>query len=293
MKHNAIRLKGQSKWLYLLPGIVVYAVIIVIPTIRSFYTSFFKWNGLMTQRKFVGLKNYTDLFTADKIFRAALLNNVIWILLSLIITVGVALMFALLLNRSFRGRAAFRGIFYFPYVLSGVIVGICWAWMYDPQMGLLNTLLRLIGLDQFALVWIADRKTALIATYVAAMWRGVGAPMVLFLAGLQTIPNDILEACEIDGAGPVQRFICVTLPMLKETMLIVFAIEVIAALKVYDIVTVMTGGGPANSTQTLATWMVSQTFRFTNYGKGAAIACVMLLMMIFIIVPYVNYMSKD
>jgi raffinose/stachyose/melibiose transport system permease protein len=244
-------------------------------------------------KKYVGLKNYTDLFTADPIFSRALLNNAIWIILSLLITVSVALMFALLLNRNFRGRAVFRGIFYFPYVLSGVVVGILWAWMYNPQMGLLNTLLREIGLGHFAHVWIADGKTALIATYVAAMWRGVGAPMVIFLAGLQTIPHEILEAVEIDGAGPFQKFFRVTIFMLKETFLIVVAIEVIASLKVYDIVTVMTGGGPANSTQTLATWMVYQTFRFTNYGRGTAIACVMLLLMIFIIVPYVNYMSKE
>jgi raffinose/stachyose/melibiose transport system permease protein len=293
LKNIRAKFKGQSKWLFLLPGVIIYLIVIVIPTFRSFYTSLFKWNGLMTQKTFVGLDNYINLFTKDPIFPTALLNNIIWVVLSMTLTIGVALLLALILNRAFKGRAVFRGIFYFPYVLSGVVVGICWAWMYDPSQGLLNTMLRGVGLDQFAHTWIADGKTALIATYIASMWRSVGAPMVIFLAGLQTIPSEILEASDIDGAGSFRKFFWVMVPMLKETFLIVVATQIIRALKVYDIIIVMTGGGPANSTQTLATWMVLQTFRFTNYGKGTAIACVMLIMMMIIILPYVNHMSKE
>jgi raffinose/stachyose/melibiose transport system permease protein len=208
-------------------------------------------------------------------------------------TVAIALLFALLLNQRFKGRAIFRGIFYFPYVLSAVIVGTIWTWIYHPQLGLITNLLDIFGLQ--VKPFLADPKTAFLAIYAAGLWQAYGAPMVLFLAGLQTIPYELYEAARIDGANVFQTFFKVTIPMLKETFVIVFATQIITSVKIFDIVMAMTLGepSPANKTHTMATWMIKQSFVFTHAGRGAAIACIMVLVLMAVIIPFVLYMAKD
>ncbi len=284
--------KGKQIYLYLLPAFIIFSSVVVIPTIYSFYLSFFSWNGIKA-KEFVGFKNYKVLFTVDPVFLTALRNNIIWILLTVIFTVSVSLILAVILNRSFKGRIVYRAIFYFPYMLSWVVVGVIWKWMYNPNMGFLNDFLKLFGISTTKLTWLSDSKIALYCIFVAALWQSIGQPMLLFLAGLQTVSQDCLEAAKIDGAGPVKGFFYVTVPMLKETFVIVLATLIIAAMKVYDIIKVMTGGGPGDSTQTLASYMYSQTFVYSNLGKGSAIASVMLLIMLFIIVPYVLYTARE
>ena len=197
------------------------------------------------------------------------------------------------MNRSFKGRVVYRAIFYVPYMLSWVVVGVIWKWMYNPNMGFINEFLEMIGLESLKVSWLSEPKIALYCVYFAALWQGVGQPMILFLSGLQTIPTDILEAATIDGASRVKAFFYITIPMLKETFVVVFATLIIAAMKLYDIIKVMTGGGPGNATETLATYMYSQTFMYNNFGKGSAVASTMFLMMILIIVPYVIYTAKE
>jgi raffinose/stachyose/melibiose transport system permease protein len=199
----------------------------------------------------------------------------------------------MLLNRSFKGRVVFRGIFYFPYVLSGVIVGIIWSWIYQPQLGLITNMMNFLHLGNYSKAFLADTKTAFYAVYLAGLWQGIGAPMILFLSGLQTVPNDLYEAAAIDGAGKFRTFFSITIPMLRETFVIVFALQVISAVKVYDIIYAMTGGGPAQSTQVMATWMVTQSFRFSNIGQGTAIACIMLLVLMIVIIPFVLFMARE
>lgn len=279
-------------YLFLVPAFIIFSSVVIIPTLYSFYLSFFSWNGI-GEKSFVALKNYYNLFTADAVFLTALKNNFIWILLTVFFTIGISLMLAVILNRSFKGRVIYRAVFYVPYMLSWVVVGVIWKWMYNPNMGFINEVLETLGLSDFKSAWLSNPKISLYCVYFAAMWQGVGQPMILFLSGLQTIPSDILEAAAIDGAGKARTFFCITLPMLKETFVVVFATLIIAAMKVYDIIKVMTGGGPANSTETLATYMYSQTFMYSNFGKGSAVASIMFLMMILIIVPYVIYTAKE
>lgn len=278
--------------LFLLPALIIYFLIIVIPSIYSLYLSGFKWNGV-GDKVFVGLKNYTDLFVSDKVFMTGMINNIIWTILTLVFTVFVALMFAVVLNRQFKGRIIYRGLFYFPYILSGIVVAIVWTWIYQPQLGFLNGFLKAVGLSNFTHAWLSDPKIALYAVYVASLWQGVGAPMILFLAGLQTVPQDCLEAAVIDGASKFTKFFRITIPLLKETFVIVFATQIVAAMKVFDIIVAMTGGGPAESTQTLATWMYKQTFMLTNFGTGSAIAWIMVIVLMIVIIPYVLYMARD
>ena len=278
--------------LFLFPALFIYIIVVVFPTVYSLFLSFCDWNGLGA-KKFVGLKNYIQLFTSDSVFYTALRNNIIWIILTICLTVLLALLLALVLNRSFRGRIVYRAIFYFPYMLSWIIVGIIWKWMYNPNFGLINQVLGMVGLDSLKGAYLSNKKMALYCVFIAALWQGLGQPMLYFLAGLQTLPNDILEAAKIDGAGKFNLFFRVIVPMLKETFVIVLATQIIASMKVYDIVYVMTDGGPANSTQTLATYMYNQTFTYSNLGVGSAIATVMVLIMMVVIVPYVAFSTKD
>lgn len=278
--------------LFLFPALFIYIIVVVFPTVYSLFLSFCDWNGLGA-KKFVGLKNYIQLFTSDSVFYTALRNNIIWIILTICLTVLLALLLALVLNRSFRGRIVYRAIFYFPYMLSWIIVGIIWKWMYNPNFGLINQVLGMVGLDSLKGAYLSNTKMALYCVFIAALWQGLGQPMLYFLAGLQTLPNDILEAAKIDGAGKINLFFRVIVPMLKETFVIVLATQIIASMKVYDIVYVMTDGGPANSTQTLATYMYNQTFTYSNLGVGSAIATVMVLIMMVVIVPYVAFSTKD
>lgn len=278
--------------LFLFPALFIYIIVVVFPTVYSLFLSFCDWNGLGA-KKFVGLKNYIQLFTSDSVFYTALRNNIIWIILTICLTVLLALLLALVLNRSFRGRIVYRAIFYFPYMLSWIIVGIIWKWMYNPNFGLINQVLGMVGLDSLKGAYLSNTKMALYCVFIAALWQGLGQPMLYFLAGLQTLPNDILEAAKIDGAGKINLFFRVIVPMLKETFVIVLATQIIASMKVYDIVYVMTDGGPANSTQTLATYMYDQTFTYSNLGVGSAIATEMVLIMMVVIVPYVAFSTKD
>jgi raffinose/stachyose/melibiose transport system permease protein len=164
--------------------------------------------------------------------------------------------------------------------------------MYDPSTGFINEFLTLINLDSLTGQWTADPKISLICVFVAFAWQSVGQPMILFLAGLQTLPVEVLEAAKIDGAGKIKGFFYVTVPLLKETFVIVLATQIITSMKVFDIVMGMTAGGPANSTQTLATYMYSQSFLWDHWGRGTAIAVVMLMIMMLIVVPYIAFSAR-
>ena len=290
---STLQLRSKlSKSLFLLPALLVYVSIIVLPSLHSLYISAFRWDGL-GRKLFVGLDNYINLITDDHVFLMATRNNLVWTFLTIVFTVFVSLMLATLLNREFIGRTLFRGIMYFPFILSGIVVALVWRWIYHPQLGFLNAFLQMLGLEDLTRAWLSDPGIALYAVYVSALWRGVGGPMILFLAGLQTIPRECLEAAAIDGSGRLSTFIRIIIPMLRETFVVVLATQVIAALSVFDIIYAMTLGGPANSTQTIATWMYQQTFMFANLGIGAAISWIMVAVFSIIIIPYVMFMAKD
>ncbi|WP_419872599.1 carbohydrate ABC transporter permease [Candidatus Pristimantibacillus sp. PTI5] len=279
-------------WLFIMPALLIYLTVIFFPAIYTFYLSFFSWNGVAPHKDFVGIQNYVDLIMNDSVFLRALKNNLQWTIGSLVFIMGTGLLLALLLNRKMKGRVLFRGVFYFPFVLSGIVVASGWAWMYNPTQGFINKVLELAGLDSWTHAWLAEPKTALYAVFVAALWQGVGQPMVLFLAGLQTIPADPYEAAIIDGAKKYQSFWYITLPLLRETFVIVIATTMIASMKVYDIIYGMTGGGPAESTQVLSSWMYYQTFRFANIGSGSAISLFLVLITMVVIIPYVLYTTR-
>ena len=209
-----------------------------------------------------------------------------------IVATALALAFALVLVKKFRGRTFFRGVFYFPCVVAPIAVAIIWRWMYNADFGFINSLMEALGID-YAQTWLSNPKTSLLALFAAALWQMVGEPMIFFLAGLQAVPSELYDAALVDGATPAQKFFYVTLPMIKETFVIVIATLVINAVHVYDIVQGLTNGGPNNATQVLSTYMYTQTFRYNNLGYGAAISIVMVLMMMVIVVPYIIATTKE
>ena len=283
--------RSISDYFFLLPAFIIYTTVVIGPTIYSAYLSLFKWNGI-GPKEFVGLRNYVNLFTKDKVFLLSIKNNLTWIVLTLVITMAIALGFALLFNQNFKGRTFFRSYFYFPYTLSFIMIAIVWRKIYDPSSGFLNEFLRAMNLGDFTSTWTADPKIALYCVFAAAAWQGIGQPMILFLTGLQTVSIEVVEAAKIDGAGKIRLFSSILVPSMRETFVIVIATLIIASMKVYDIILGMTGGGPANTTQTLATYMRAQTFLYGHFGIGTAIAIVMLLLMLLIIVPYMIFTSK-
>ncbi len=276
---------------FLLPALIIYLSVIVAPVFYSLYISLFKWNGI-GDKEFIALKNYINLFTDDPVFLIAIKNNMLWIVLTIAVTMTVALTFAVILNKQFKGRTFFRGFFYFPCVVATIAVAIIWRWIYNPNVGFINEFFKALGID-YKQSWISDPKVSLFAIFIAALWQAVGQPMILFLAGLQTVPVEVLEAATIDGANAPRKFFHVTIPLLKETFIIVIATLVVAAMKVFDIVQGLTGGGPNNSTQMLSTYMYSQTFQYNNVGIGTTIASIMVLIMLVVIVPYISFTAKE
>ena len=279
--------------LFLAPALLIYLAIIVYPMLHSGYLSLFDWDGIGPNRRFVGLDNYRILWSENRVFWIALKNNALWTAVALVVPTALGLGLALILNRQFAGRSFYRGVFYFPAILSLSLTGLLWTWIYHPSLGFLNQFLGWVGLESLQRAWLSEPSVSLFAVMVAAAWHNTGLPMLLYLAGLQTIPKEILEAAETDGATPLQRFRFVLWPMLKDTTFVVLAITFINSLKVYDIVYVMTFGGPANTTQVLGTWMYFLTYNFNRIGLGTAIAVVLFGLTLIFAIPYTRKLGRD
>jgi raffinose/stachyose/melibiose transport system permease protein len=283
--------KNYTDYLFLVPAAVIYLSVIVAPVLYSLFISVFKWNGIGVM-EYIGLQNFVNLFGNDPIFMIAMQNNLLWIILSLAVTMSVALGLAVILNKKFSGRTFFRGFFYFPAVIAPIAVAIIWRWIYNPSIGFINELFRLFG-SSFQQSWISEPNASLYAIFFASLWQSVGQSMIFFLAGLQTVPKDMLEAARIDGANNVVTFFRITCPIMKDTFVIVIANLIVGAMKVFDIVQGLTGGGPNNATQMMSTYMYSQTFQYNNVGYGTAISILMVVFMLIVIIPYVLFTAHE
>lgn len=276
----------------LAPAFLIYATFALYPMIDVIGLSFHRWNGLDPERRFVGLANYRAIFTRDPVFWRAFHNTVLWTVLSIVFPPMTGLLLALGLNRKIFGRNSFRAIFYLPVIIAPIAVATMWKWMYDPFYGLFNGLLTSLGLQAWIMDWLGDRDIALYSIFVAYFWQSVGFSMVLFLAGLQGVSGTLIEAARIDGAGRGSIFRHVTLPALRPTITIVLVLSTISSLKAFDIVYGLTGGGPAQSTQMLALWAFTQAMQIFDFGRGAAISVVLLLITLAIVVPYLRWTQK-
>ncbi|MAM12049.1 MAG: ABC transporter permease [Rhizobiaceae bacterium] len=277
----------------LVPALAIYAIFALYPMVNVVALSFQKWNGLDPTSQFVGFDNYNAIFTKDPVFWVAFRNTIIWTLMSLAFPPVIGLLLALGLNQKIFGRNSLRAIFYLPVIIAPIAVATMWKWMYDPFFGLFSQLLTNWGLQGWIQDWLGDRDIALYSVFVAYLWQTVGFSMVLFLAGLQSVSQTLVEAAHIDGAGRWAVFRHVTLPALRPTLTIVIVLSLITSLKAFDIVYGLTGGGPAQSTQMLALWAFTQAMQIFDFGRGAAISVVLLLITLAIVIPYMRWSQKN
>jgi raffinose/stachyose/melibiose transport system permease protein len=261
---------------FLLPASLIFTVFLIFPIVQAAYFSLFKWNGLGPVENFIGLENYLRLFQ-DKVFRGALFHNLLIIFLSLGVQLPISLGLALMVWRKLPGRIFFRTVFFLPYVLSEVITGIIWLFIYHPEFGLVTTLFQslLPGLTKTA--WLGDPQTALNAIFVVLCWKYFGFYLILYLAGLQQIPAELEEAARIDGATDVQVLRYVILPLLGSILRLTIYLSILGSLQIFVLVWVMTQGGPVQSSNTMATYLFKFGFQRFALGYGSTVAVVLFL----------------
>lgn len=270
---------------FLLVPFAVYLMVIVIPFVQSLYLSLTDWNGISEHFNFVGFTNYMLVFS-DRAFNTALIHNFVWVIVFLLLPTLLGLLLAVMLDKDIRGATFFKSIIYLPMIFSYVIAGMVWTFVYEPRLGILNLSLDAVGLQQLMRAWLAEPGTALMSVIVAAAWQHTGLCMILFLAGLQSVRTDLIEAAEIDGAGRIAVFFNVVLPQLRNTTIVVISLTVINSLKSFDIVYIMTRGGPFRSSEVLTTLMYREAFWNYRMGYGSAIANMLFFMVLIIIVIY-------
>jgi raffinose/stachyose/melibiose transport system permease protein len=257
-----------------LPALVLFGVLVLLPILFALYAAFFRWGGFGMPSDYIGVDNFTRLFD-DPVFLGDLWRCLVLVLLSLALQLPFALALAVLLNQKVRGRAVYRMLFFAPYVLSEAITGVLFSMIFAPEDGLADRLLGGIGLDGVGGEWFADPSTVMATLFIVMTWKYFGFHMMLYLAGLQSIPRELTEAALIDGASPWQRFRNVTLPLLAPTLRISVFLSVIGSIQLFDLVWVTTAGGPDHHSETMAVTMFQYGFKRYQVGYASAISVVM------------------
>lgn len=265
--------------------LMLYVVVVIGPLLYSFFFSLTDWNGFDPDYNFVGLANFERVFS-DPLFGNAIRNTVIWMVIAVSVPVSVGLALALLLHERIRLANLYKSLFYLPICLSLAVIGQIWIWIYQPRWGLLNLTLEAVGLEEATRAWLADPDFALFAVILAWTWQQVGLGMVIFLAGLTSVPTELTDAAQIDGANYWQSLRHVVIPLLSPSTIVVVALAVINSLKSFDIVYIMTRGGPFHSSDTLAMFMYNESFKKYYMGYGSAIAVVLFLIALVVIALY-------
>lgn len=261
--------------LALLPALLIFLVFAIVPIFWSGYYGFFDWKGLGAA-KFIGLDNY-EMMLQDPIFWRALKNNLILVASAIIGQVPIALLLALLLLKNTWFNRILRSAVFLPMVLSTVVVGLIWGYIYHPQIGLLNQVLEMLGLDSWTRAWLDDPKINMFAVSIPINWANIGPYLIIFIAALQNISSEIGDAAKIDGAIGWRKLFYVTLPIIWGTVIVTIVLCISGSLKAFDHVIVMTGGGPAQSTELLATYMYNNSFTIYRYGYGSAVSTMIIV----------------
>ena len=261
---------------FLAPALLVYGIFVLYPIVQSVVYSFYQWSGIAPGFTFVGLGNYQQVLQTP-VFWKALGNNLILVVASIVTQLPAALAVALLLSAKLRGLRFFRTIYLFPLLMSTVAIALLWTFIYNPNLGLLNALLQALNLRAWQRGWLGDEATALWAVIGVISWHYVPFYMVLFLAGLTNIPRELYEAARLDGAGNWGVFQYVTLPLMRGVIRTAAILSLIGSLKYFDLIWVMTGGGPNNATELMATYMYKQAFEQYRMGYASSVAVVLFV----------------
>lgn len=266
-------------FLYILPALLVYGGFFLLPAFNLVSLSFQDWDGLNPARD-VGFANYERLWN-DRFFWMAFRHNVYWTLAAVVVPVAVGLLLAIMLSRSpMYGRVFFRTIFFLPQVFSSVTVAIIWGWIYNPRFGAINSTLQAIGLEGLQQQWLGDRNLVLPALFIAWSWVHYGFTMVIFIAALDSIDEIYFDAAKVDGANWWQQLRHVIMPFIRAPFTTVVLITAIAAIQVFDLVYVLTNGGPSRASLVIPLYMLDNAFLFNRVGYGATIAVVLAVMIL-------------
>ena len=275
---------------FIAPALVLYVVFVLAPIGQAGFYSLFDWNGLEPLTDFIGFDNYARAL-GDPVFRNAVLHNGLLVTLSLALQLPFALGMALLLMQPMRGRTIVRLIFFAPYVLAEVVTAVVFLLILRPH-ALIDQSLEGMGLGFIVQLWLADPEIVLLTVFVVVTWKYFGFHMILYLAGLQGIPRELTEAAAIDGANRFQAFRHVTLPLLGPTIRISVFLSIIGSLQLFDMVWVLTGGGPVNASNTMATYMYEYGFERFQLGYGSAVAVVLFLLSLMVALAYQRFVLR-
>ncbi|WP_240415374.1 carbohydrate ABC transporter permease [Paenibacillus periandrae] len=272
---NVTKRMGITIFVGMLPALIIYIGIALIPVAMSLYYSFFDWNGLSSMT-FVGLDNYAAALK-DSIFWKGFQNNIYMMISGIVGQLPAGLFFALLLNRSLRGLKLYRSVLFLPVIISAVIVSLVWNMVYGTESGLLNSILSSSGLDSWKQNWLGSPRWGMLSVSITYLWQNYGFFMVIFLAGLQNISEEVKEAAVMDGATSWKRLWFITLPMLKETIWVSLIFSISNSFRVFDLIYVMTAGGPAHNTEVMSIYMYTNAFSNMYLGLGSAVSILILI----------------
>ncbi|OKP97670.1 carbohydrate ABC transporter permease [Paenibacillus sp. P46E] len=286
---------GYSKWtsriLFMSPAVIVYGMMVLIPIVLSFYYSFFDWNGV-SPRVFSGLHNWIRLLS-DEPVRLALIHSFQLTFWALVIQLPIALLLALLLQTKIRGSNFFKTIYFFPVMMSSAVLGIMWGQIYDPNIGIINTFLAKVGLDSWAHVWLGEEKYALAAIIAVVAWQYIGFYVVIFFGALQGIPDDLVESATIEGASPWQLLVFIRMPLIRHVISFTILNCVINSLRYFDLVYIMTQGGPNNSSEVMASYIFKQAFQFLDFGYGSAVSALLFIISLLLAIVLGRLMRSE
>lgn len=278
---------------YLLPTLLIYLVFCVFPYIKAFYMSLFKWSGFSKNKEFIGINNFVNIFH-DGIVLKALKNNLFILFWCTLLTFTISLFFAVILTRkNYRENKAFQIIYFVPYVLSMSVVSILWMFIYNPSFGILNSFLKSLGLENLTRIWLGDSNVIMGALTVPLVWMNIGYFMILFIAAILNISEDVFEASSIDGANELQKLWFVTLPSIWETVRVSLVFFIVTAFNYsFELVYVITKGGPNRASELLTTYLYENAFVKSDFGYASAIGLV-LFAIVFVITYLVLNLTKS
>lgn len=280
----------KAKAVFLTPALLIYGIFLIFPIVVAAYYSFTDFSGI-GKENLVGLENYTRMF-GDRLFLISLKNTALVLLCSFFMILIFSFFVAYLLNKSFVGNSVSKAMIFSPYVIAPIIVGVIWGFILNPQFGLLNTILRSIGFDNLAWEWIGGKSLTPVAIAIVFTWQVLGFHATIFLAGMKTISSDIYEAASIDGANRRQTIFLITIPLLKETIIMNVVLIITGVFKIYELVYQLTGGGPNHLSEVLISYMYYTVFTSSRYGYGMAIAVFVLILSIVFSFSYIQISNK-
>lgn len=269
----------RTAFCFIAPAFAFFTLFIIVPTVASVYYSFTSWDGISPDVKFIGLANYKEIFTSAR-FGNALKNTIILTVFISIFENTIALGLALIVDNVRWGKNIFRSAFYIPVLISGIVSGFIWKIMYNYNFGTFNAVLGNLGLDSLKQDWLGNSALTLIMIGIVLIWKGAGYYMIIYLASLQSVSTDLIEAAQIDGASPWQRFKSITIPLISGAFTINFTLSLINGLKVFDQINVMTDGGPGFTSETLVYLLYKVGFNEGRQGFGTAVGIMLLFIII-------------